>query len=541
MSAVLALIGERADALVMLRRGALAAPGRGAIQAEWHSAQGAVVYQGNAAEQEFCVRSECVCVALGWPYQMASGVAKRLFAADFAAQFARTGALDIHAVFGQFVLLLLCLKTARILVARDVLGGLPLHWCAIANSSLHATDLRQLAAATHQPLQLSLSALRHYHQRLSLPASMDLYQGMHLHAPGVVSIFQSATPKTLHAAPSLRDLLPRFSSEPVPENATQQLIEALTSSLNMAQQGNKAVFSLSGGMDSTLLLLCAWRQNQADTSALFSASCTFPGLRCDESPAINALRTLIDTQHQNISCRNPHFAHWQAQLFAATDYVPFPANQIGLQIAQTTAALGRSHVFDGNGGDELFDWNLLDLAQCVRLRQDWQQLFWALWQNGNGPRRAALRHTVKRLCLGHIGRTINAPLTVAPKLLSPSIERAFYLAAEQIASSVGVSLFSPMRDRRLLQFFSPWLVQGSFAKGQRRGLQANAIVNLSGGSIRPRRAQKVNFDEFARVPAEVGNTPHLLDLGVGKLPDFAGLMPKFLQHKIDVEGILLSS
>jgi asparagine synthetase B (glutamine-hydrolysing) len=543
MSAVLALFGANADAIAMLRRGALAAPGRGPIQAQWQGAQAAVVYQGNAAEQEFYVSRECVCVALGWPYAVDARGARRLFAADFAAQFARTSTLAVDAVFGQFVLFVLCLKSARLFVARDVLGGLPLHWCALAAGSLHATDIRQIAAATGQPLQLSLNALRQYHQSLSLPASRDLYQDIHLHAPGVVTVFQTNSHETLHAAPSLRALAPRFGTEPAPENATQQLIDVVTNSLTMAQQGNNAVFSLSGGMDSALLLLCGWRHNtqQNNSGDLFSASCVFPGLRCDESARINALQALVSTRHQDIVCRQPSFAHWQTELFAATDYVPFPANQIGLQIAKASAALGRSHVFDGNGGDELFDWSLLDLAQCVTSKRDWQQLLRALLQSGNGPRRAAVRHALKRLWHGRIDSTINAPLPLAQKMLSPSIDRAFYLAAEQIASSVGLSLYSPLRDRRLLQFFTPWLPQGSFAQAQRRGLQASAIVNLSGGSIRPQRAQKVNFDEFARVPLALENAPHLVHLGLGKLPDFAGLMPKFLQHKIDVEGILLSS
>jgi asparagine synthetase B (glutamine-hydrolysing) len=558
VSAIVAIVGGFADCESILHRGAEASAARGPICAQWIGARGAIAYQGHAPEQNFCVTRDSVCVALGWPYEIdaATGAARRLFAADFASRLTES-ALDLsrfrRSIFGQFVVLKLCLKTGKMLVVRDVLGSLPFHWSQFSDGSVHASDIRQVAAATEQPLRLSVSALRRYHQTLSLPAAVDLYQGVHLHAPGVVSCFQQgAVAQTLQAAPSIFELMPEFSSRFATNDATEQVSEAVKTSMSMALSDARTVLSLSGGMDSALLLLSAKALTQDldrdKLAAKFqSASCVFPGLSCDESSRIDTISKLVGAEHHSIVCKQPNFSHWQSQLFSATDYIPFPANQMGLQIARFASAQGCTQVFDGNGGDELFDWSLLDLAQCAISLSDWKQFLRAVMRTDNGSRYRAIRHACKRGLLARVARPINAPILLAQKMLSPSIDRAFYLAAEQIAGNSGVALYSPLRDLRLMQMCAPWLPMGSFHQGQRRGLQANAIFQMSGASIRLNRADKVNFDEFARVPHRADETPgmeghesRVPDLGIEKLHDFAGLMPRFLQHKVDVERILLS-
>jgi hypothetical protein len=219
--------------------------------------------------------------------------------------------------------------------------------------------------------------------------------------------------------------------------------------------------------------------------------------------------------------------------------VPFPAGQIGLQVAQLAQQIGCAQLIDGNGGDELFDWNVLDLAQTATRTQEYAQLMHALLKAGSGPRVLALRHVVKRILLGRWVQGPGDPLAVCQKMLSPSLNRAFYLAAEQIASSAGVALYSPLRDLRLLQLLLPWMPSAAFQAGNRRGLQSDAVYRLSGGSIRLKRNDKVNFDEFAMVPFDNADAEGLPALGLGKLANFAGLMPKFLKHKVEVEGVLV--
>ena len=542
MSGIVVILGERSQSELILLRGAEAAPGRGSVQAVWQSDQAAFLYQGLDAENEFCVSDHYVCIVLGWPYGVdpVSKQSRRLSAGDLIRLFAANEAFNLEGIFGQYTIALFCRRQSRLHVARDVFGSLPLHWAQTGWGSVHACDIRQLAAALAAPLTLSLAALSGYQQELALPASCDLYVGMHQHLPGTCASFSAQFPSINVTTLTPSRLLRGFSSLPTPADALDQLIAAVGTSIEMCQQRAKTAISLSGGMDSTLIILSAMQSAKCTgINAPVGVSCIFPGLSCDESAKISQLVGAMQIRNETISCREPGFQHWQERLFSATDYVPFPAGQIGLQVAQLAQQLGYAQLIDGNGGDELFDWNVLDLAQMATRTKEYGKLLRALLTAGSGPRVLALRHLVKRILLGRWAQGARDPLAVCQKALSPSLNRAFYLAAEQIASSASVALYSPLRDLRLLQLLLPWMPGAAFQAGNRRGLQSDAVYKISSGSIRLGRNDKVNFDEFALVPFNSADTEGLPALGLGKLVNFAGLMPKFLKHKVEVEGVLV--
>ena len=542
MSGMVIILGKCCESELMLRRGAEAAPGRGSVQAVWQSDQAAFLYQGLDPEQDFCVSDHYVCIALGWPYSVdpVSMQSNRLSAGDLIRLFAVNEAFDIKHIFGQYTIALFCQRQFRLHVARDVFGSLPLHWAQTGWGSVHASDIRQVAAVLAAPLTLSLAALSGYQQQLALPPSCDLYVGMHQHLPGTCASFSVKTPNINAITLPPNRLLRGFSSLPPPADALDQLIAAVGNSIDVCQQRAKTAVSLSGGMDSTLIILSALQSAKSTgINAPVGVSCIFPGLGCDESAKISQLVGAMQIRNETISCYEPGFHHWHERLFSATDYVPFPAGQIGLQVARLAQHIGCAQLLDGNGGDELFDWNVLDLAQMATRTQEYGKLLRALVKTGSGPRVLALRHLLKRIFLGRWAQGPGDPLAVCQKVLSPSLNRAFYLAAEQIASSAGVALYSPLRDLRLLQLLLPWMPSAAFHAGNRRGLQSDAVYRLSGGSIRLKRNGKVNFDEFAMVPFDSADAEGLPPLGLGKLANFAGLMPKFLKHKVEVEGVLV--
>lgn len=541
MSGMLAIVGHCAESALLLRRGAEAAPARGSVGGFWQNDQAAMLYQGLDAEQEFCITDHYVCIVLGWPYQIDafSKQSTRLSAKDLIQLYAVNQAFDLESIFGQYTIALFCRRQSRLHMVRDIFGSLPLHWAQAAWGSIHASDIRQVSAVLGAPLTLSLVALRAYQRQLALPSSSDLYIGIHQHAPGTCASFSTNGSIVRGATLSANLLLSDFSSQKTPPDAAEQLNAAVSDSIKMCQLRATAAISLSGGMDSTLIALSAAAlAKSSGTIAPIGVSCVFPGFDCDESAKISRLIGITQIAHETIICREPRFAHWQQSLFYATDYVPFPAAQIGLQVVQRAKQMGFMQLLDGNGGDELFDWNTLDLAQMATHPRDYGQLIRALLKSRSRLNVLALRHLIKRVFLGRWAQSARDPLAVCQKMLSPSLNRAFYLAAEQVTSSAGVALYSPLRDLRILKLLLPWLPGAAFQAGIRRGLQSNMVYQLSGGSIRLKRDEKVNFDEFAQVPFDVADTSGLPDLGLGKLANFAGLMPKFLKHKVEVEGVL---
>jgi asparagine synthetase B (glutamine-hydrolysing) len=560
MSGAIILLGAQFEAQRIAQAAANAA--RGPITAEWFGRDAALCYQGPHAQREFYASATQVCIAIGWPYVInATGLAQRLDARTLAEQFGRTE-LDARAICGQYLIALYCIQSARLRVLRDIHGSFPLHWAALPAGSVHASDVRQIAAATGRPLALSVSALQTYQQQLALPAATDLYQGVHLYAPGATFCASASRPQpaTERAAPALSVLFQRFG-EAARADLVPELVAMVRRAMTLCVEPGATALSVSGGMDSALLLLCAnadtGRQQRLNlqTRGLQTLACTFPGKRCDESSAIAALIAcagkMDDTntrQHATIEFHRPEFSAWQTQLFSATDYVPFPANQIGLQIARAAQRLHCSVLLDGNGGDELFDWSPLELAQTARTGRDYAELVRQLLSKQlSGQRRyMMLRHLLKRTLRGRLRQPLTPMAQLYPKVLSPSTGRAFYLAAEQIASTAGCALYSPMRDWALIERLAPWMPAGSFRSGRHRGLQSDAIYQLSSGSIRLRREKKVNFDEFATVvrsPSDVNSVDvscFLPDLGDGKLAAFADLMPRFLAHKVLAEGVLLA-
>jgi asparagine synthetase B (glutamine-hydrolysing) len=550
LSGVCALVGDNPNAKYILRAAAAAAPGRGQIRAEWYGEHGALSYQGSNAQRAFFSSDRFVCVVLGWPYEIdeRSQVARQLDAAEIVAKFAVSRDLDARKIHGQYVATIFCIQSSSLFVVRDVHNSLPLHWSALVHGSVHASDIRQIAAAKSEPLTLSVAALTHYHQQLALPAKMNLYSGIHLHAPGTTSKFTANQVgiQGIRPAPEFGELFSKFCCVQTPQHAVDEVIGAVTQSLTFCLRNERAALSLSGGMDSALLLMCG------NSQPLKSFACTFPEKKCDEAARIHAIvdanfqisNPQRERQHQDIVFQNPDFSVWQNALFSATDYVPFSANQIGLQVANVAAQSGCTLLLDGNGGDEIFDWSMFELAQTACSFRDYIELIRMLISRQPGEKKRALRHLLKRMVYGQVAQPLTQRSELYGKMLNPSTGRAFYLASEQITNHAGVKLYSPMRDLALLQRLCPWMPAGSFRGGVRRGLQAEAIFQLSGDSIRLNRADKVNFDEFAQVPmsprsANLAQHLSLPNLGAGKLENFAGLMPRFLEHKVQIEGVLL--
>ena len=551
MSGVVVVLGNVSESTEMLERAQAASAGRGAVGAQFLDQHCHVLYQGENAAKEFFCSPDWLCCALGWPYEMQSGEAKALSAELLAERFARQQVLNQASIFGQYLIVLYCCRTARLWVLRDALGSLPFHWSSASALTVHASDIRQIHAALNRQAVLCVDALKMYHQNLALPNDVPLYQGVQQHIPGQLSVCsRDSIPLVVAHAPSLAELVPGFATrvDVSTELPKAVVLDAIATSLRMCVQDRAFALSLSGGMDSALIALSLAK---ADLGTRCTAlACIFPGRQCDESEPIKKLLTHLNFNHELIPLLHPHFDYWQRELFEGSDYVPFPANQIILNAARCAARKGISVLIDGNGGDELFDWNVLELAQCARSGSDVVQVLRSALGKPERTSLLACKHLLGRFLRRGWPNPKNSVQSLAQKMVSASRNRAFYLAREQLCANEGVQVFSPLRDTRLLRLFAPYLPSISFHDGVRRGFQARCIASLSGERIRLQRVDKVSFNDLTllcdadsaktmSVPttyqAPRASTLALPDLGPPKLQHYSQLLPRFFRHKVEIE------
>lgn len=495
----------------------------------------AFALQQRASNSEhLLVTSERITAILGWPYRIVAGQSVALSAVWLDQQRFDQDTLD--QIFGQYILFQLDCQTGELLLQRDALGGYPAHVMAQDNAIYLASDICQLAAVSSSPVTLNRSAVQRLHQFGLLGwQGLSLYSGISLVPPGVIQRFSSAHTLTL-SSPDRARLLHHFDADSADHNSAQiTSVTALRHSCAQAFAG-KPGLCLSGGMDSGLLALIA-----SDLGAKFRAySAVFPGFQADESQAIERLQRHLGFKTHAIMLSDFRAEEGYERLCALSDYPVFPATFIATSMARLMAADGLTHLIDGNGGDELFEWPLQSLSTC---EFSWRNFFKivgiivsSIRQRGfSSQDYLSLRHMMKRLLLGRTNKTLQSRLQAAQRMLGSSDESPFYLAAEQQIARLGLEVRSPLRDAYLIQAVLPFMPIAAWCGGQRRALQHKLCLALSNNEINLKREQKVNFNEFALLP---GEKTHAL-LGQARVQNFAGLVPRFLAFK-QTQGIKLN-
>lgn len=125
----------------------------------------------------------------------------------------------------------------------------------------------------------------------------------------------------------------------------------------------KLALRLSGGADSRVLLvglMDAVRQGILRRDQVLCTSVLFPGFDCDEGPAIRRIVELSGFEWVGIEATVENVQDaYQHSLSLPTP--PFPTSFMGVLCAQAAQQRGAELSLSGHGGDELFDYNLLDL------------------------------------------------------------------------------------------------------------------------------------------------------------------------------------
>ncbi|QKK02948.1 MAG: hypothetical protein HND55_10015 [Pseudomonadota bacterium] len=447
-------------------------------------------------------------------------------------QLESCGRVDPLSIGGQFTAIAYHRKTSHLVCIRDLAGSYPLHaGVGDEGKSLYlASDIRQVSAGQRRPLSLNLAALRRMQDCFELPAPATPYHGILQSPPG--QTFRIENPAQWRP-PDCRQLIPalaaRVNQPPAALPSDEALIAythaAIEDSMRAAFDTPDCFVSLSGGMDSNLLMLQARRVQPA----VRAVSCSFPGRTCDESDIV---RKHPGDQIEIVPFATPQFDQWKDELFSRTDYVPFPASQVGLQAALRASQLGARYFFNGNGGDELFDWHVRHLALSSHALAHLRLI-------ASLSRDQSLQDSAKlaaRILISTVQRIISPEkprAQLAAKLFTNQHRYMFYLAAEQLHASAGMEARAPYRDFALARKLAPLMPLASFLGHRRRGLQAVLIERLSQGRIKLDRAMKKSYDEFASIQ---GLNPHPL-LGATRRDHFAGLLPAFIEFKTQREGL----
>ncbi len=479
------------------------------------------------------VSKERITAILGWPYRVVAGQSVALSATWLDQQRFDQATLD--QIFGQYVLFQLDRQSGELLLQRDPLGAYPVHVMVQADTIYLASDICQLAAVRSAPLALNLNALQRLHQfGLSSWQGQSLYVDIQLVPPGVLQRF--LVPTLTLQSPDRTRLLKHFDDELVDQSTVvTNSLAALKLSCTQSFSGKSGLL-LSGGMDSSLLALLA-SQSDSDYQAY---SAIFPGFKADESQVIEQLTRVLSIKTQAFELSHFRAENDYERLCALSDYPAFPGSFIATSLACVMVKDGLSHLIDGNGGDELFDWSTQSVSSRAR---GWRGFFKfavtianLIWQRGfSSQDYVPLRHLIKRVVMRRINNPLQRSEQAAQRILGSSDESPFYLAVEQQIARLGMEVRSPLRDAYVIQAILPFMPQAAWRGGQRRALQSQLCSALSHNQINLKREQKVNFNEFALLS---GEKTHAL-LGQARLQNFANLVPRFLAFK-QSQGIKLN-
>ena len=263
--------------------------------------------------------------------------------------YERMGAAVLDRVRGPFAVLLWDRQTRTGVVARDQLGGRPVHWRSEGRGYLVGSEVRDLIAVSGGRPEPDRIALASWLARRPFPDARTLFAGTsRLQAGRLIRLSDGRAEVHRWWEPRYRE--PQAIGF---EDAALQLRGAMVTAVERAlRRAERPAIMLSGGLDSACVAGLA-RKSGTPVPAYSQVFPSHP--RIDESQAIDALESGLE-----IPVRRLTFAGGSA-LAAADEYMrawALPPSSPNWFVWAPLYELARQErvdvLLDGEGGDELF-------------------------------------------------------------------------------------------------------------------------------------------------------------------------------------------
>jgi asparagine synthase (glutamine-hydrolysing) len=313
-------------------------------------------------------------------------------AAILAQAYERIGEAVLDRVRGAFAVLLWDRESRVGVVARDQLGGRPVHYRADGSGWIVASEVCDVLAATEVAPAPDRVALAHWLARRPVPDERTLFAGTsRLRAGRLIRLSDGRTEVRRWWEPRYRE--PRAIDR---EDAVTELRNAMTGAVQRALRGaTDPGVLLSGGLDSACVAGFA-RELGSPARAYSGVFPSHPEI--DESDAIERLEAEL-----GIQVHKRAFAGGSA-LAAADDYTrawSLPPSSPNWFVWEPLYDIARTDgvdvMLDGEGGDELFGCSprlLADLLVSGQLAELVSQARRIPGMGSDPPRRRVMRAIV---------------------------------------------------------------------------------------------------------------------------------------------------
>lgn len=212
-----------------------------------------------------------------------------------AVFFARFGEAMFPWLRGEFALLIVDRKEQAIIAVRDVIGTRPLFHQVKDGLLFVASEIRQVLAGSNTPPSMNKVMMASYLLYRPIQQDLTLDQSVSRVVPGCVWRCAAMNPDAAPPAQAYWTPPPTSESRRYdPAALTEEFRALLEQAVTRATPSHPFAVTLSGGLDSgTIWALVAEHAAQGDANAALGIpySLVFPGMECDESARIAAMRT----------------------------------------------------------------------------------------------------------------------------------------------------------------------------------------------------------------------------------------------------------
>ena len=241
-------------------------------------------------------------------------------------------------------------------LARDPMGRKPLYYSMVGQTLLFGSDAHALGDLVKSSRTLSDEGLRSYLHLGFVGPSESGYLSIQAVQPGEVLTW-SATSSAVHSRTYISPLLPSFvSSTKTDTDQPSQVRRALLEAIRTRAGDEKSALSLSGGLDSTAILIAAKELNLDVTPFSVYWPTSDKDRYSNDANAARAVTAMLGTNHRLVEGLQPEqislYMRRLRDVLGSPNANPTSLTQLHLQ--EVIRSEGIRITLTGDGSDEIF-------------------------------------------------------------------------------------------------------------------------------------------------------------------------------------------